>query len=130
MRACAAAVLFCAVVLAPPIFAAAVCPDIAPAARSFRLEVAPKRIDLPGGKSLAGMAYNNTYIGPLLNVTLGSEISVDVTNKAAVGTSVHWHGADLPNAAWAGAVGTAVGSNIAAGLQHACVPSAINNAKR
>lgn len=102
----AAALLLGAAVLAPCIAiaaAAAVCPDIAPAARSFRLEVTPKRFDLPGGKSLAGMAYNNSYIGPMLNVTLGSEVSVDVKNAAPVGTTVHWHGADLPNAAWAGA---------------------------
>lgn len=85
--------------------AEAVCPAIAPADNHFLLNVSDAVIPLPNGQQLKqGLLYNSSYIGPLLTAQLGGEISIDVTNKASVGTSVHWHGMDLPNAAWADGV--------------------------
>lgn len=80
--------------------ATSVCPDVAPAPRALRLDVSGHIVTLPGGKQLQGLAYNGTYIGPTITATLGDEISVDVANRAAVGTSVHWHGLGLQNASW------------------------------
>lgn len=85
--------------------AGVVCPAIAPAANNFSLNVSDGVVRLPNGQQLnQGLLYNSSYIGPLLTAQLGEEVSVDVTNKASVGTSVHWHGMDLQNAAWADGV--------------------------
>lgn len=85
--------------------AARVCPDVPKTDKAFLLEVSNANIALPNGKKMTkGLVYNSSYIGPLITADLGEKISVDVVNKANVGTSVHWHGMDLPDAAWADGV--------------------------
>lgn len=63
---------------------------------------------------LEGMlAVNGSVLGPTLEFEDGEDVSIDVVNEveAAAGsmdnstaTSVHWHGLDLPGAAWADGV--------------------------
>lgn len=83
------------------------CPDVTPGVdKALRLVVSnTNNITLPNGRKLQrGLTYNNSYVGPLITADLGNQISVDVANHADVGTSVHWHGMDLPDAAWADGV--------------------------
>lgn len=92
-----------------------VCPNVKPGDKAFRLDVSNSNITLPNGKFLRGLLYNDSYIGPLIAADLGDEVSVDVVNNADVGTSVHWHGMDLPDAAWADGVDTVTQRPIAPG---------------
>ena len=62
-----------------------VCPDFPKARRHFDLAVRNTDIALPGGKTLAGLTFNGSYVGPAIVVQLGEEVSIDVTNEASVG---------------------------------------------
>jgi suppressor of ftsI len=42
-------------------------------------------------------AFNDQYPGPLLQITQGAEITVDLTNGLDQPTTVHWHGVRLDN---------------------------------
>jgi len=44
------------------------------------------------------VGYNAMWPGPLLRVTEGDNVRVNVTNRLAEATGVHFHGQDLPNA--------------------------------
>jgi FtsP/CotA-like multicopper oxidase with cupredoxin domain len=44
-------------------------------------------------------AYNGIVPGPQLKVTQGDMVKVTLINHLPVGTTIHWHGVDLPNAA-------------------------------
>ena len=106
-----------------------VCPSIAPSpTRHVVLVVKGATYVLPddGGKGsealpprlLEGMlAVNGSVLGPTLEFEEGDDVSVDVVNDVAApgnssssesgstpATSVHWHGLDLPGAAWADGV--------------------------
>eukprot|EP00775_Hariotina_reticulata_P009666 gene9666-9825_t len=79
----------------------AVCPNV-DKAKHFHLQVLKAPFPLPNGSIFSeGLTYNGSYIGPTLRATLGEMLSVDVLNKASVGTTVHWHGLDLNEASWA-----------------------------
>jgi FtsP/CotA-like multicopper oxidase with cupredoxin domain len=85
------------------------CPDLPPpprGTRRFALVAAPVRSGTnPLLARTQSLAYNGTAVGPLIRVRKGDTVQVDVTNKGiAEGTSVHWHGLDLKNAAWADGV--------------------------
>ena len=63
---------------------------------------------------LEGMlAVNGSVLGPTLEFEEGEDVSIDVVNEVeapagaasnSTATSVHWHGLDLPGAAWADGV--------------------------
>jgi FtsP/CotA-like multicopper oxidase with cupredoxin domain len=63
---------------------------------SFDLRIHPvrKRVD---EAELRMLGYNGSIPGPTLNVTQGSEITVEVTNDGDVDATVHWHGLRLEN---------------------------------
>ncbi|CAN5773221.1 hypothetical protein BH24CHL6_BH24CHL6_14320 [soil metagenome] len=44
------------------------------------------------------MGYNGMWPGPVLRVTEGDRVRVNVTNRMDESTGVHFHGQDLPNA--------------------------------
>ena len=50
------------------------------------------------GKPRQAMAINGSVPAPLLRFREGEEVTIHVTNKLAVDSSVHWHGFILPNA--------------------------------
>ena len=59
------------------------------------------------------LAVNGSVLGPTLEFEEGEDVSVDVVNEVvpadgssgnSTATSVHWHGLDLPGAAWADGV--------------------------
>jgi FtsP/CotA-like multicopper oxidase with cupredoxin domain len=62
----------------------------------FELRIAPvaKRL----GESVVRMlAYNGSIPGPVLKVSEGAEIEVDVINEGDLEATVHWHGLRLEN---------------------------------
>ena len=50
----------------------------------------------PGSRAKC-WGYNGTTPGPTLEAVEGDRVRIFVTNRLAEGTSVHWHGIDLPN---------------------------------
>jgi FtsP/CotA-like multicopper oxidase with cupredoxin domain len=98
------------------------CPEIPKAANHFFLTVEDKPVPLPGGKFLEkGLSYNGSINGPTIVVDYGSMVSIDVYNNASVPTSVHWHGQDLPDAAWADGVANVAQRPIPPGETFRCV---------
>lgn len=49
------------------------------------------------GISFPAMAYNGIVPGPIIHVTEGDKVRVNVTNEMNESTAVHWHGLLLPN---------------------------------
>jgi blue copper oxidase len=41
------------------------------------------------------MGYNGSFLGPVIKVTRGQEITMHVSNELQVETSVHWHGLEV-----------------------------------
>jgi FtsP/CotA-like multicopper oxidase with cupredoxin domain len=62
----------------------------------YEMRIAPvvRRI---GQDAVRMIAYNGSIPGPTLHVDQGSEITVEVTNRGDVETTVHWHGLRLDN---------------------------------
>src|SRR5215203_6976225 len=50
------------------------------------------------GDTLTMFAFNGQHPGPLLQVTQGAEVTVELTNALDQPTTVHWHGIRLDNA--------------------------------
>jgi FtsP/CotA-like multicopper oxidase with cupredoxin domain len=67
-----------------------------PDGATFDLEIAPVSKQL-GDATVRMLAYNGSIPGPTLKVTQGSEIEVNVVNRADLETTVHWHGLRLEN---------------------------------
>ncbi len=56
-------------------------------------------LTLVGGRTVGGYTINHTSPGPLLRVGQGDLLEVTLVNESvADGTTLHWHGVDLPNA--------------------------------
>ncbi|GMN14180.1 copper resistance system multicopper oxidase [Altererythrobacter sp. MTPC7] len=49
-----------------------------------------------GGRSGHAIAVNGTVPGPLLRLREGQNVRIDVTNRLAEDSSIHWHGLLLP----------------------------------
>ena len=49
-----------------------------------------------GGRKGHAIAVNGTVPGPLVRLREGQNVRIDVTNKLAEDTSIHWHGLLLP----------------------------------
>ena len=61
-----------------------------------RLTPRPVAVDL-GRRVVTTWAYGDSVPGPLLRVTAGDVLRVEVDNQLPAGTSVHWHGIALRN---------------------------------
>ena len=63
------------------------------------LEARQGRIELASGEQLDGFTLNGTSPGPELRATEGDLVQVTLRNvDVEDGTTLHWHGVDLPNA--------------------------------
>ncbi len=49
------------------------------------------------GETVEAWVYNGQYPGPEIRVTEGQKVRIDVTNDLPEGTTIHWHGLDVPN---------------------------------
>ena len=63
----------------------------------FELEVAEKKVNFTGRQSTATVV-NNSLPAPTLRWRQGNTVTLAVTNRLKVPTSLHWHGVRLPNA--------------------------------
>jgi FtsP/CotA-like multicopper oxidase with cupredoxin domain len=50
------------------------------------------------GKEIIGWGYNGSVPGPTIEVNEGDRVRIHVTNKLPEGTSMHWHGLEVPPA--------------------------------
>jgi CopA family copper-resistance protein len=63
--------------------------------RRFSLTLAPQTVNFTGTKRLA-TAVNGLVPGPILRWREGDRVTLDVTNRLAESSSIHWHGIILP----------------------------------
>ena len=49
------------------------------------------------GEVVQAWAYNGMVPGPRIDLDVGDQVEVEVTNELPLGTDVHWHGVDVPN---------------------------------
>ena len=79
------------------LFAAGVAPSGQPTLRGrrFNLTIAPQAVNFTGRERLA-TAVNGTVPGPILRWREGDRVTLDVTNRLAESSSIHWHGIILP----------------------------------
>jgi FtsP/CotA-like multicopper oxidase with cupredoxin domain len=63
---------------------------------TFDLEIAPVTRQI-GDATVRMLAYNGSVPGPTLRVRQGSTLTVHVTNRGDLETTVHWHGLRLDN---------------------------------
>ncbi|MAN79824.1 MAG: copper oxidase [Magnetovibrio sp.] len=64
-------------------------------AATYNLEIARGAIDV-AGRPQDAMTINGGIPGPVLRFTEGEDLTINVTNKMDVDTSIHWHGLILP----------------------------------
>lgn len=68
-----------------------------PADVSVTLVARQQRVAVPGGVEVDGYTLNGTSPGPTLHVRQGQLVQVRLVNESvADGTTLHWHGLDVP----------------------------------
>ena len=67
------------------------------AIRNFDLTAEAATLELKPGLRVQAWTYNGTSPGPELRASVGDVLRVRLRNRLPVGTSLHWHGIDLPN---------------------------------
>lgn len=63
----------------------------------FELTLAPKKQTTAQGFVKDGLSVNGSIPAPTIRVNEGDKLKIIVTNKMKEGSSIHWHGMDLPN---------------------------------
>jgi FtsP/CotA-like multicopper oxidase with cupredoxin domain len=63
------------------------------------LTPAPATLDLGGGQSSPGLAFNGEWPGPTIRTSVGQQASIQLQNGLTDGTIVHWHGLVVPHEA-------------------------------
>jgi FtsP/CotA-like multicopper oxidase with cupredoxin domain len=66
--------------------------------RVFNLTAQAGTTDFTDAGATETMGFNGTFLGPTLRAARGEKVAVNVTNRLAQPTSVHWHGMHLPAA--------------------------------
>jgi manganese oxidase len=54
------------------------------------------RWELIPGKEIIGWGYNGHVPGPTIEINEGDRVRIHVTNRLPEGTSMHWHGLEVP----------------------------------
>lgn len=62
----------------------------------FHLTAEPVWWQVQPGKKVEAWAYNGTVPGPEIKVDQGDKVKIIVKNDLPEGTTVHWHGLDVP----------------------------------
>ncbi|MCP8970608.1 multicopper oxidase family protein [Ectobacillus ponti] len=57
------------------------------------------------GKQAETAGYNGAFLGPVLRMKKGDEVTVKVNNQLGEATTVHWHGLEVPGSADGGVYG-------------------------
>ena len=63
-----------------------------PASTNVKLRISPVTLDIGSGKSIRTVGYNGSVPGPILRLSEGKPLTVDVFNDTDVPEVVHWHG--------------------------------------
>src|SRR2546428_11606085 len=67
------------------------------AVRTIRLETREVTWELAPGKTIKAMTYNGQVPGPEIRAREGERLRVVLKNSLSEPTTIHWHGADVPN---------------------------------
>jgi FtsP/CotA-like multicopper oxidase with cupredoxin domain len=62
----------------------------------YRIEIAPIDWEIAPKKKIRTTAYNGQIPGPLLRLTEGSPVTIEIVNRADHAEIVHWHGQWIP----------------------------------
>ena len=62
----------------------------------FTLSMETGTTEILSGISSATCGFNQAFLGPVLKVTEGDVVQMDVTNNLTEVSTVHWHGAHIP----------------------------------
>jgi FtsP/CotA-like multicopper oxidase with cupredoxin domain len=62
----------------------------------YSIHIAPARIDLGGGHIVTTTAYNGQFPGPLVRLTEGRRVTIDIHNHTSTSEQLHWHGQNVP----------------------------------
>ncbi len=62
----------------------------------FTLTLAPKKQETTKGFVKDGLSVNGSIPAPTIKVNQGDKLKIIVDNKMKEGSSIHWHGMDLP----------------------------------
>jgi multicopper oxidase len=65
--------------------------------REIMLETRQVKWELAPGRSITAMAYNGRVPGPEIRVKEGERLRIVLKNALDEPTTIHWHGADVPN---------------------------------
>jgi len=71
--------------------------EVVDGVKVFKLRAAPLSWETAPGKVKEAFAFNGLVPGPVIRVNEGDAVRIVVQNDMPEGTSVHWHGMDLPN---------------------------------
>ena len=82
-----------------PVFAQSATGQTSGAPADFHLEIAEVEWELAAHKKIRTWAYNGQIPGPLLRVTEGKPVSIEIANRTDHPEIVHWHGQWIPVAA-------------------------------
>jgi FtsP/CotA-like multicopper oxidase with cupredoxin domain len=75
-------------------------PSTAPADVRVELIARAEPVRLVSGEQLAGFTLNGSSPGPIVRAELGQLVEMRLVNESVSdGTTLHWHGLDVPNAA-------------------------------
>jgi FtsP/CotA-like multicopper oxidase with cupredoxin domain len=73
-------------------------PEVLPdGTKRFELTAAIVDWEVRPGEVVQAWAYNGMVPGPRIDLDVGDEVEIEVTNELPIGTDVHWHGVDVPN---------------------------------
>src|SRR5215204_3746905 len=68
-----------------------------PGVKEFHLTAKEVEVELQPGTKVKAWTYNGTMPGPEIRVTEGDLVRVILKNELPTGTTIHWHGVDVPN---------------------------------
>ncbi len=68
-------------------------PDVTP---DYSLRIRRSNIELAPHQVVSTTAYNDQFPGPLLRLTEGRRVTVDILNDTDVPEQLHWHGQNVP----------------------------------
>src|SRR5829696_7664683 len=68
----------------------------APELREFELTAQEIDWEIMPGTTVRAWAYNGQMPGPEIRVREGDHVRITLTNHLPVGTTIHWHGLDVP----------------------------------
>lgn len=66
------------------------------AAGTFNIEIREAEVELRPGLSTRAWTYNGTVPGSAIVARVGERLTVNVTNRLAAATNIHWHGLEVP----------------------------------